>query len=135
MKTVKELTGKGRVRVRRYCTVRFHDGNLEEFEQELRRLAAKEWPGKKTELIFNDKNRTYGFTVDGIPSNQFIQAPRLKKEATGVVEFRSRDYRFLDDVTQQWSYGSSIKKENLRPYGFAVPVLDGEIQYHLTDSD
>ncbi len=70
----------------------------------------------------DDSGFTYG--------DRFCFKPRLCN-ATGTINFRSKDYTFTND-DGQISYGDTITKDMLRPYGFALSVGTlGEIQYHI----
>jgi len=64
-------------------------------------------------------------------NDKYCFKPKLCN-ASGYINFRSKDYTFDNDngVT---SYGDTITRDMLRSYGFALSVGTGEIQYHIED--
>ena len=52
-----------------------------------------------------------------------IRKPKLSRESTGTITFRSKDYYFTDDATGSSSYGD-IKADQLTKDGFELIISD-----------
>ena len=65
--------------------------------------------------------------------NQTLRKPKMPRESTGEVTFRS-EYHTFTPKDGQTIYGEELKKSNVTDYGFSVNTLSGgEIQYYLAD--
>ena len=160
MYTIKKLREIGKVRCRRVYDGMFHAGNHEQFIQHLlgqldylksdlmamsetercqeleRQFQVKLSPAavKKIEFTLSeDGGPNLTVLVNGKKSNRFIMLPKIEKELTGTLEFRSKDYRFLADGKEDFSYGPDLRREHLTDYGLMIDAGSGRIHYYIED--
>jgi hypothetical protein len=125
------LKSIGRVNARRVFTGEFHSDNHGEFIEFLHRALKGQHPDLN--LSLETKRQMVHLSEDGVDTGVFWQLPKIKKEQTGFVEFRSHDYRFLGAGEEAFCYGSALTSDNLRDFGFEVDAGEGTIQYYLED--
>ena len=133
MRTLKEMRALKKVRAKRVYTGRFHADNHNEFLAFLEERIREERPNVTFELRVIKGSNCIHYIENGKSTNYFWKLPKFTKVAYGILEFRSQDYRFLADGSEEYSYGPKLTKENITEFGIMIDVGSAKLEYHIEE--
>ena len=125
MKTLKQLRSKKTYRAVKRVIGGHCIEDIPDMIKEAERVA-KENDTKA--VVKKDTIEFEGFT-------NFIFLPKMRRETSGTITLRSKDYTFLAGGRDTEGYGPDLKADMLTDYGFAIENGNEQtIEYHIEEA-